>query len=359
MIGRGIDQILPHPGSPTLSEPYIKDAAEYVRLAEAVNGSIQKPVSFSYIWGDALEEFARKRPDVKIINLETCITKNDEPWPDKEIRYRMSPENTPCLAVAGVNCCALANNHILDWGYRGMIETLETLDKAGIKHVGAGKDVAEAEAPATLKLTRKSDVVVFAFGLQSSGIPQSWAATANTPGVNLLKDISSMQVGRIKAKIARFKAPKTVVVASIHWGANWGYEVHAEERIFAHQLIREAGVDIVHGHSSHHVKGIEVYGDKLILYGCGDFLNDYEGIRGYESFRSDLGLMYFSDIDSSTGKLKALEMVPTQVKRFRINLAPQKNAKWLAQTLNRECQKFKTRIVLTEDNRLRLLWRGD
>jgi len=107
------------------------------------------------------------------------------------------------------------------------------------------------------------------------------------------------------------------------------------------------------------VKGIEVYGDKLILYGCGDFLNDYEGIRGYESFRSDLGLMYFSDIDSSTGKLKALEMVPTQVKRFRINLAPQKNAKWLAQTLNRECQKFKTRIVLTEDNRLRLLWRGD
>jgi len=76
------------------------------------------------------------------------------------------------------------------------------------------------------------------------------------------------------------------VVASIHWGDNWGYEI-------AHNLIDHAGVDIIHGHSSHHAKGIEVWHGKPVIYGCGDFINDYEGIGGNEKYRSDLSLMYF------------------------------------------------------------------
>ena len=75
------------------------------------------------------------------------------------------------------------------------------------------------------------------------------------------------------------------MVASVHWGSNWGYDIPREQTVFAHRLIDEAGVDIIHGHSSHHVRAIEVYKDRLILYGCGDFLNDYEGISGYEEFR--------------------------------------------------------------------------
>jgi poly-gamma-glutamate capsule biosynthesis protein CapA/YwtB (metallophosphatase superfamily) len=68
-------------------------------------------------------------------------------------------------------------------------------------------------------------------------------------------------------------------------------------------LINEAGVDIVHGHSSHHPKGIEVYKNRPILYGCGDFLNDYEGISGYQEYRDDLTLMYFPRMDAASGKL--------------------------------------------------------
>jgi Putative enzyme of poly-gamma-glutamate biosynthesis (capsule formation) len=76
-----------------------------------------------------------------------------------------------------------------------------------------------------------------------------------------------------------------IVVASIHWGGNWDYKVPREQREFAHKLIDEAGVDVIHGHSSHHIKGIEVYRGKLIMYGCSDLLNDYEGISGlYEDF---------------------------------------------------------------------------
>ena len=73
----------------------------------------------------------------------------------------------------------------------------------------------------------------------------------------------------------------------------------------AHSLLDEAGVDVIHGHSSHHVKGIEVYKGKAILYGCGDFLTDYEGIQGYEEFRDDLVLMYFLTYRSANAQASA------------------------------------------------------
>jgi poly-gamma-glutamate synthesis protein (capsule biosynthesis protein) len=148
-----------------------------------------------------------------------------------------------------------------------------------------------------------------------------------------------------------------VVIASIHWGANWGYEVPRDQSELAHRLIDEAGVDVVHGHSSHHPKGIEVYKDKLILYGCGEFIDDYEGISGYEAYRDDLVLMYFPRIDVSSGKLSRLTMTPLQIKRFRLNRASRDDARWLCNVLNREGETFGTQVFLNENNSLTLRWK--
>jgi poly-gamma-glutamate synthesis protein (capsule biosynthesis protein) len=134
MTGRGIDQVLPYPSDPTIYESYMRSALGYVELAEMVNGPIQKPVDFSYIWGDALEDLDKVDPDLKIINLETSITKSDDYWKGKGINYRMHPENTGCLTAARIDYCSLANNHILDWGFAGLQETLETLEKANIHY---------------------------------------------------------------------------------------------------------------------------------------------------------------------------------------------------------------------------------
>ena len=71
----------------------------------------------------------------------------------------------------------------------------------------------------------------------------------------------------------------------------------------------EAGIHVVHGHSSHHFKGIEVYRNRPILYGCGDFLNDYEGIGGHRRFRGELALMYFPILDPATGDLLSLDLL--------------------------------------------------
>ena len=74
MTGRGVDQILPHPSTPEIFEPRVRDAREYVRLAELASGPIHRAVPPEYIWGDALEELARAGPDARIIGLETSVT---------------------------------------------------------------------------------------------------------------------------------------------------------------------------------------------------------------------------------------------------------------------------------------------
>ena len=356
MTGRGIDQILPHPSDPAIHESYMKDARRYVEIAERVNGPIPRSVAPGYIWGDALGELENVAPDLRVINLETSVTKSDDYWKGKAVHYRMHPENIDCIAAAKIDVCSLANNHVLDWGYAGLKETLETLRKAKIRGVGAGKDLKEAESPAMIEIDRKGRVVIFVFGSPTSGVPLNWAASLKRPGVNLLSDFSEDAVRRVRRKVQETKQDRDIVVASIHWGGNWGYHVPREEIDFAHQLIDEAGIDMIHGHSSHHVKGIEVYRDRLILYGCGDFLNDYEGISGYAYYRDDLGLMYFSTMDPSTGELVQLQMTPTQIKNFKVNRPSREDALWLANVLNREAKKFGTRVELDEDNRLTLFW---
>ena len=358
MSGRGIDQALPHPVNPILYEPYVRDAREYVALAEKANGPIPRPLSFDYIWGDALGEVERAEVDFRIANLETSITAAETPWPEKGIHYRMHPQNIGCLTAAQISGSALANNHVLDWGYDGLSETLKTLDAAGIAHAGAGNDSEEAMQPAVLNTGGDGRLLLFSFGSRTSGIPQDWRATSISPGINLLDELSEATAARVADEMRAHQRTGDLIVASIHWGRNWGYEIPREQITFAHRLIEE-GIAIVHGHSSHHVKSIEIFKERLILHGCGDFITDYEGISGYEMFRSDLALMYLIEVDSGNGELIAARLVPMQMRRFRLERASPGDTRWLCNLLNRLGKPFATGVTLEKDNTLILEWRRE
>jgi len=357
MTGRGIDQALPHSVNPVLYEPYVRDAREYVRLGEKTHGAIRRPLRFDYIWGDALRELDRAKVDLRIANLETAITSAETPWPHKGIHYRMHPQNVGCLSAGRINACALANNHVLDWGYDGLSETLQTLDAAGIAHSGAGNDADEAMQPAVLDRAENGRVLFFSFGSTTSGIPHDWKATSISPGVNLLDDLSEGTAARLFDQMRAHQQPGDLIVASIHWGSNWGYEIPREQVLFAHRLIDE-GVAIVHGHSSHHVKAIEVFKGRLILYGCGDFITDYEGISGYEAFRGDLALMHFVELDSVGGELINARLIPMQMQRFRLERASGADAKWMCNLISELGEPFGTRVSW-EDGSLSLGWSAE
>ncbi len=350
MLGRGIDQVLENPCSPELHEGYMNSAEDYVRIAEEANGPISRRSGPAYVWGAALDEFERMQPDARIINLETAITRSND-YESKGINYRMSPENARCLTPAKIDCCVLANNHVLDWGVAGLRETLATLEKLNVKTAGAGRDDQTARAPAVLDAA-KARILIFSFGSTSSGIPYDWAATEEAPGVNLLPGLTQADALKVAREIAAVRQPGDVVVASIHWGSNWGHHIPPEQRAFAKVLIDQAGVSIVHGHSSHHPRAMEIYRNRLILYGCGDFLNDYEGITGYEQFRDDLTLMYFADLEPASGDLRALTLVPLQIRNFRLNHPSREDIGWLQQTLDRECRRFRTKVTFGAEGQL-------
>lgn len=357
----------------------MKSALGYLRIAEEANGPIRPlPVSDDYIWGDALQELRRAEPDARIINLETSVTQNDSPWPGKGIQYRMHPRNVGCLTAAQIDCCTLANNHVLDWRVEGLLETLRTLSDAGIASCGAGHNITQAQRPAIIDIGRREHrqnveisvsassssstpstggrIVVFSMGSRTSGVPPSWAATADSPGVFFVDLNSGRDVSTVAERVRQVKQTGDIVVASIHMGSNWGYHVPSERRWFCHQLVDRAGVDVVHGHSSHHPKGIEVYKGKPILYGCGDFFNDYEGISGYEEFRGNLSLMYFVTMNTRTGNLDRLRMVPMLIRNFKLNHVDSRDdAQWICDMLTREGKEFETSAEVTEEG-IELIW---
>ena len=101
--GRGVDQILPHPGNPTLHEDEVKDARDYVRLAERNAQAVRWPVDFRYIWGEAFDAWPTHEPDLRVVNLETSVTASDDHWPGKGIGHSLVTESCPADPAGGTH----------------------------------------------------------------------------------------------------------------------------------------------------------------------------------------------------------------------------------------------------------------
>jgi poly-gamma-glutamate synthesis protein (capsule biosynthesis protein) len=347
MLGRGVDQILANSGDPRLAERALHDARDYVRLAERAHGPVPRPADPAWPWGDALAVLAEASPDVRIVNLETSVTTSDEFAPGKQVHYRMHPANLPALSLVRPDACVLANNHVGDFGRRGLIETLEVLARARLRAVGAGMDAAEAARPAAVTLGDDRRVLVFAAGTVSSGIPRDWAAAVDRPGV-ALTGLTDDAAEQLADSVRSVRTPSDTVVVSLHWGSNWGDDVPRRHRRFAHRLI-DSGIDLVHGHSSHHPRAIEIYRGRLILYGCGDLVDDYEGIGGHEDYRPDLRLLYLARLDPGSGCLVELRMTPMQARQLRLHRASSADAGWLARTLTRVSAGLAPPVTVSDD----------
>ncbi len=318
MLGRGIDQLMPQHCDPALHEAVARDARDYLALAEQRIGPIGSPFSPDQIWGESLNWIQGLNPELRIVNLETAITNGGQPWPGKGMHFRMHPANISTLQAAGINACSLANNHCLDWGFSGLADTLRALDQAGIASSGAGLSPHRAQQPARLPLADGGELLLFAWAFSSSGVPPAWAAQPNRPGVALLSTIDSATVKWLCRCITRQRQPGDRVVVSLHWGANWVPVVPEQHRWLARQLIELAGVDVVYGHSSHHALPLEIHQGRLILYGCGDLINDYEGLPPHSPWRSDLICLYGLELQRQSGQLLSLRLQPYQLRGFQL-----------------------------------------
>lgn len=370
-------------------------------------------------WGTTLGLF--QTADLNLINLETSATTTNEPWPDKAFNYRMHPVNLGVLRAGRVDFAALANNHTLDFGTEGLVETVWGVRGVGVRFAGVGEGTDESRRAAVLELPRVSassslraggrgereeegrrkwserekhgchghervsDAVQGADGIgisirdlqqvqrhhhkihvySASDHPRDWAVVPTfhlidyssstrrhlktlltspspfTSSESHTSNITSRGAASTSTSTASSPTsgtPKEIKsehpalkIFSIHWGPNYAWQPAPQIRSLAHFLIDECGVDIVHGHSAHHVQGVERYNGKLIMYGCGDFVDDYAlNVR----FRNDLGAVWrvvvreversSSRSDGSGGELglelDRLEIFPTRCDRFQVTL---------------------------------------
>ncbi len=270
-----------------------------VMLGRLVNTNT-KDKEPTYVWGTMLPFL--KANDLNIANLETTFTRSTHPTP-KVFNFKADPEHVNALIAGFINIVNIANNHILDFGIEGLKDTLNTLNRAGIQHTGAGMNDREAAKPV---LIQRKGLKIGIVGYTDN--EPSWKAGPG-PGTHFF-DIEDAE----KA-IRLLKKEVDLLIVTLHWGPNWQKEPSTRFKSFAHRMI-DAGADILHGHSNHTFQGYEWYKGKLILYQTGDFVDDYAIDRNE---RNDRSFLFVVDADRD-GPFN-LSLIPTIIQNEQVNQA--------------------------------------
>ena len=299
-----------------------------VMLGRLVNEQL-KTVGPAYPWGDTLSVL--RRADLRIANLECVLADGGAPAPGKTFTFRSDAKNVRSLVAANINVVSLANNHVLDYGTDALREMLPELDRHGIQHAGAGTDRDAARRP----VVRQVAGGAAGFVAFTDNQPD-WAAGPDSPGVYFVPVTGRGQpVDELVQLVNRTRHQVQLLIVSAHWGGNWGSEAPPEHRVLARELI-EAGADVVFGHSPHIARGVEVYRKRPILYGAGDFVDDY-AVDPYE--RNDHSFVFL--LESDGGIPRRLQLFPTVIADFQARLAG-RNTRDLAVRMQSLCAELGT-----------------
>jgi poly-gamma-glutamate capsule biosynthesis protein CapA/YwtB (metallophosphatase superfamily) len=264
------------------------------------------------------------RADIAFGNFEIPLSTRGRPL-EKLINFRASPDIAEDVRKCGFHVLNLANNHIVDYGDEALLDTIHALEAQDVKHVGAGRDLAEAIAPVIINANGRR-VGFLAF---SCLLPTGTAASHDRAGLAPIHIHSAYEINiywqmeepgepemiRIHTWpddedrefaqdcIRRLRDEVDFLVTSVHWGYGSGENLAAYQRPLGHALI-DAGADIVLGNHAHAVHPLEVYRGKVILYSPCTFI----GQQGSQ-ITSDVGLAIWATM-SHDGYIARIEINP-------------------------------------------------
>ena len=297
------------------------------------------------IWGDVLP--AMLEADLRLVNLECVISTRGEMWRPltKPFHFRACPRALDFLRAARVDCMTLANNHTLDYGVDALEECLDLLDREGLPHAGAGRNLDESMRPALLE-TPQGRIGVVAL---TDNEPE-WEAGPDSPGTFYVAYNAHGLVepyrSRVAQSLAKARSQAGFVAVSAHVGPNWGKPSPAMQAT-ARQII-EMGADLYWGHSNHTPQGIEVYQGKPILYSTGDFVDDY-AVDAHE--RNDLSFLFVVDVDmdAQAGRVREVDLHPTAIEHFRVRRARGDEVRFLHRRMSSLSAEFGTTLQAEGD----------
>jgi len=371
-----------------------------VMLGRLVN-SVLSNNNYTYVWGDTIDVI--RNSDISLINLECAISSKGKKWDKtfKVFHFRSNPEAIDVLKIAKIDYVSLSNNHVLDYDVEALEETLELLDKNGILHSGAGRDLNEAMQPAIIRCKVNSSKKISSIKDNTSNNTQNivigngdikkngqgnyirigvvsltdnqpeWEATKETPGINYIpitlssKEEDNKYLDRLQFCIDNVKKNSDIVVVSSHVGPHYRENPSFIYIKFAHKII-DLGADIYWGHSNHMPQGIEIYKNKIIMYDCGDFIDDYAVDPHH---RNDLSFIFLIHIDylkeeeeeedgdidnkSDSIQIKEIELIPTIIHDYKANIAilDDDDAEIALSNMIKRCNYLKTKFIVDKKSK--------
>ncbi len=317
-----------------------------VMLGRGVNEALvaMRPAE---LWGGVLPHLVQA--DLRIANLECALTTHTHQWTRtrKMFHFRADPSAVKALQAARIDACSLANNHTLDYGERGLIDTLHTLKAAGISYAGAGANASEAAQPTLVEVQGINTYRVALIAFTDN--EPDFAAQSARPGTNFMEaSLDQTSLARVSTAIGEARAMGAdLVVFSNHWGGNFIQRPSHRFRDFAKRVI-ELGADIYYGHSAHICQGIELHRGKPILYDTGNLIDDY---AVDPVLRNDRSCLY--RISFGGNCLQRIELVPLTLSFARVDLARGEEFEAICMRMIKLCSELGTALVRRKD---RLVW---
>jgi poly-gamma-glutamate capsule biosynthesis protein CapA/YwtB (metallophosphatase superfamily) len=359
-----------------------------VMLGRLVN-EVLANAQFTYVWGDTIDII--KRADFSLINLECPVSSKGKEWNKtfKVFHFRANLDAIQVLNSASIDYVSLANNHILDYDIEALLDTLDILDKNNISHSGAGRNLKEAMKPAIIEkklklkpsnnhdsyynvhneeVNNNGSKNTIRIGLISlTDNEPEWEAKYDQAGINYIPTALDPDIYyyRLQNYIENAKKQSDLVIVSSHVGPHFRETPSMKYVNFAHKII-DLGADIYWGHSNHMPQGIELYkhndNNKIILYDCGDFIDDYAIDSNYRNDLSFIFLLHFlmdknhklSNNNSNNGNIllqnSMIELIPTKISNFMVNTIPvdDNDADLIIKRMAKRCSSLGTKYFIDE-----------
>ncbi len=202
--------------------------------------------------------------DILMANCECTFSDRGSPLPGKAYTFRSAPENASILGELGVDIAGIANNHVYDYGPDALVDTIDTLDAAGIPNVGAGKNIEGAMRPWYFVANGRKIAFTAATQVERS-YNYTKEATETEPGV-----LKTLDPARYAEVISEAKAHSDIVVAFVHWGTEGASRFEGDQERLA-EAFADAGADVIIGGHTHCLQGASFIGDVPVIYSLGNF----------------------------------------------------------------------------------------
>ncbi|MBW4693965.1 MAG: CapA family protein [Lyngbya sp. HA4199-MV5] len=291
------DQV-PDPNDPTVTLAFAGDVTLSDHFADAIGQDYERTFA-------NMDEY--RKADLGMVNLENPMTHATTPLPDKKFNFKANPDAVKVLTSGGISLVNLANNHAMDYQEQGLLDTLETLDKAGIERVGAGRDVKEARRPEIIDVKGQRVAYFGYYGADFESAGETRAGTNYADEQRIAEDIKAV------------RSQVDWVIVNYHWGEELAIHPADWQVNLAHYTI-DQGADVVVGHHPHVLQGAEIYKGRPIAYSMGNFIFGGNPRSDYDTAILKVALK---------NKQMKVEFVPVEVRGYQPRVASDRGAQIL------------------------------